>query len=333
MIAFSSSMKDSAFFFMSVVQPSDLFFRSSTTPPILALASLPDTGAYRRASPAPINPPARNATNTPPELQLSSAMTTLLSQHTVYHIGRGGLRARQHPGHGPQNRKDRETQNPRGRIQRPSELPHPFRHMLDVGHPSLATDHDLVEDGVGLADLLRRHLELPKGLIDAPRQFLDGFQEFPNGEQRGGDQDDGGQRKNRQQVGLGNQAGNPLFLLRYRNRVHRSVDPVNKIQERPSSRNRRRSTINRTERGFASGTGTGSSGTEAARRLSEDLRGSRGFSRSSAKQPEGPRERGGNPASRPVGGSLSGGKTRRVRRHRQGPPRPGVCLLRADSFL
>src|SRR3972149_1096036 len=139
-------MKDSAFFFMSVVQPSDLFFRSSTTPPILVLASLPDTGAYRRASPAPINPPARNATNTPPELQLSSAMTTLLSKHPVYHMGHGGLRARQHPGHGPQNRKDREIQDSRSRIQRLAELPHPFRYMLDVCHPSLATAHDFVEN-------------------------------------------------------------------------------------------------------------------------------------------------------------------------------------------
>src|SRR4030066_775717 len=134
MIAFSSSMKDSTFFFMSVVQLSDRFFMFSITSLILTRASLPDTGAYRRASPAPINPPARNATNTPPELQLSSAMTTLLSKHTVYHIGHGGLRARQHPGHGPQNRKDRETQNPRGRITRLAELPHSFRHMLDVGH-------------------------------------------------------------------------------------------------------------------------------------------------------------------------------------------------------
>src|SRR3990172_2982845 len=144
MIAFSSSMKDSAFFFMSVVQPSDLFFRSSTTPPILVLASLPDTGAYRRASPAPINPPARNATNTPPELQLSFAMTTLLSKYSSPNVRHGGLRTRQHPDHGPQNRKDPEIQDPRGRIQRPSEFPHPFRHVLDVRHAPLGVGHSLM---------------------------------------------------------------------------------------------------------------------------------------------------------------------------------------------
>src|SRR4030042_1167216 len=131
MIAFSSSMKESTFFFMSVVQLPDLFFMSSTTSLILTRASLPDTGAYRRASPAPIRPPARNATNTPPALLLSFPMTTLLSQYSVYDMGHGGLRARQHPRHGPQNREDREIQDPRSRIQRLADLPHPSRTMLD----------------------------------------------------------------------------------------------------------------------------------------------------------------------------------------------------------
>src|SRR4030066_1969339 len=274
MIALPPPMKDSTFFFMSVVQLSDLFFMFSITSLILTRASLPDTGAYRRASPAPINPPARNATNTPPELQLSFAMTPPLANHPVYHIGHGGLRARQHPGHGPQNRKDREIQDPRSRIQRLAELPPPFRHMLDVGHPLFATAHDLVEKVVALADLIRRRLELLEGFIHAASQFLAGFQQFPDGECHCGDQHDSRQGKNRQQIGLGNQTENPLFLLRYCTRVQSSVDPVNKIQERPSSCNRRRSTINRTERGFVSG--AGSSGTEAPRRLSEDLRGSRG---------------------------------------------------------
>src|SRR3989304_662950 len=255
MIAFSSSMQASTFFFMSVVQLSDLFFMFSITSLILTRASLPDTGAYRRASPAPIRPPARNATNTPPELQFSPAMTPLLSKYSVYDMGHGGLRARQPPGHDPQNREDREIQDPRSRIQRLAELPHPFRHMLDVGHALFATAHDPVEKGVALADLLRRHLELLEGFIHATRQFFDGFQQFPDGERHCGDQHDSRQGKNRQQIGLGSQTENPPFLLRYCNRVHSSVDPVNKIQERPSSRNKRRSTINRQGRGFTSGGG------------------------------------------------------------------------------
>src|SRR4030065_596984 len=169
MIAFSSSMKESTFFFMSVVHPPDLFFMSSTMSLILTRASLPDTGAYRRASPAPIRPPARNATNTPPALQFSFAMTTLLSKYSVHNVRHGGLRTRQHPGHGSENRKDPEIQNPRGRVQRLPQLPHPFRHVLDVRHAPLGVAHNLLQDGIALPDPLRRPFRLPEGIIHAPR--------------------------------------------------------------------------------------------------------------------------------------------------------------------
>jgi hypothetical protein len=119
--------------------------------------------------------------NTPPALQLSFAMTILLSEYSFHDMRHAGLRTRQYTGHGPQNREDGKIENSRGRIKRLPEFPHTFRHVLDVASALLGMGYDLLDYGIGYPDLLCRLLDLLNGHFDVVRKFLKDSYESPDG--------------------------------------------------------------------------------------------------------------------------------------------------------
>src|SRR5512145_551955 len=133
MTDFSSLTNVSTRPFTSPAIPSAFFLTSPARSPIFCLASFPETGAKRRASPAPMSPPARNATKSPPApYPLSSLMTVLLSEQPVHHGRNGGLDPRHSPRHVSQDRHDREVQDRRGRVERLAESAEPLRDVLDA---------------------------------------------------------------------------------------------------------------------------------------------------------------------------------------------------------
>src|SRR5512145_2503594 len=246
MTDFSSLTNVSTRPFTSPAIPSAFFLTSPAKSPIFCLASFPETGAKRRASPAPMSPPARNATKSPPApYPLSSLMTVLLSEQPVHHGRQGGLDARHSARHISKDRHDREIQDRRGRIECLAESANSLRHVLDVVRRPLGATEDLQRDGARLADLLGDQFEMAERFVEADRDPIGCFPQFPKGYDDRDDQHHRRRRGNRKKDHL---AAHPVTLLSSSDppdcRAVSAPPQIKYIRVR-NIRNRRRVTIRR----------------------------------------------------------------------------------------